>query len=165
LAGVLAPASFRLVHLDGSHAYADVAADIDLAVSLLAPGGVVVLDDYRAPHTPGVALATWEAVSEMSLRAICLSEGKLYAARPADPIVGELQEALRADASLEAEDHVLGELGTVVRVWSRDASGHAVRPDARQRAADRPLVDRAWAKARAVASRTRWRIQRRIRHR
>jgi hypothetical protein len=46
---------------------------------------VVVLDDYRSMHTPGVAAAAWAAVIEGRLFPVCLSEVKLYATvRPTD---------------------------------------------------------------------------------
>jgi hypothetical protein len=148
------------VHLDGSHAYADVSRDLDLALELLAPGGVVCIDDYRTAHTPGVALATWEAVSEAALRPVCLTDSKLYATKPADPVITDVQDALGVDAAFEVELHDLGELGSVIRVWSRDLSGVADRPD--QAAPPASSAARVWAKARAVADRARWRIGRRL---
>ena len=52
----------RFVHIDASHLYEHVVADIAAAKALLKPDGIVVLDDYRNEHTPGVAAAAWEAV-------------------------------------------------------------------------------------------------------
>src|SRR6266700_4589845 len=49
-------AHFRLIHLAGSHAYADVRADLLIAHRLLGPGGAVILADWSQPHAPGVAL-------------------------------------------------------------------------------------------------------------
>jgi hypothetical protein len=69
---------FRLVHVDGSHAYDVVRHDLALARRLLVDGGVVIVDDYRTAHTPGIARATWEAVAA-GLRPIVASEAKLYA--------------------------------------------------------------------------------------
>ena len=71
--------SFRFLHIDGSHAYDSVCADIALAVAHATAGAVVVLDDYRSPHTPGVSAATWEAVAAGLLYPFCISEMKLYA--------------------------------------------------------------------------------------
>lgn len=70
---------FRMIHIDGSHAYAHVRADIELLPSLLVDGGIAILDDYRSLHTPGVSAAVWEAVANGSLRPICLSPDKMYA--------------------------------------------------------------------------------------
>lgn len=70
--------SCRFVHIDASHLYEHVAGDIQVAREALAKDGLVVLDDYRAPHTPGVAAAAWEAVFDHSLRLVCLTPEKLY---------------------------------------------------------------------------------------
>lgn len=40
--------------------------------------GVVVMNDVRAPHTPGVSAAVWEAVADGGLIPIALSEQKFY---------------------------------------------------------------------------------------
>ena len=42
----------RFVHIDASHLYEHVVADIAAARTLLKPGGVVVFDDYRAAAHP-----------------------------------------------------------------------------------------------------------------
>ncbi len=68
----------RFIHVDASHLYEHVAGDIGTARSTLVPGGLVVLDDFRSEHTPGVAAATWEAVFTRGLRPICLTTQKLY---------------------------------------------------------------------------------------
>lgn len=73
---------FRLIHVDGSHQFDVVTADIRTAVELLGDRGVVVFDDYRAAHTPGVAAAVWQAVSDDRVRPIMLSYMKLYAVEP-----------------------------------------------------------------------------------
>ncbi|WP_280336158.1 class I SAM-dependent methyltransferase [Nocardia wallacei] len=72
------PQSCRFAHVDASHLYEHVSADIDIVRDLLAPDGVVAIDDYRSPHTPGVAAATWEAVLNKGLRPIVVSESKFY---------------------------------------------------------------------------------------
>ncbi len=68
----------RFVHVDASHLYEHVVEDIAAARTLLKPGGVVVFDDYRAAHTPGVAAAVWRATNE-DLRPFAVSMSKLYA--------------------------------------------------------------------------------------
>jgi hypothetical protein len=72
------PASCRFVHIDASHLYEHVRDDIGAAHDALLPGGIVVLDDFRSEHTPGVSVAVWEAVLTRGLRPICLSTQKLY---------------------------------------------------------------------------------------
>ncbi|MCU7724554.1 class I SAM-dependent methyltransferase [Actinoplanes sp. KI2] len=74
----VAPASCRFIHIDASHLYEHVATDVDSACKLLRPDGIVVFDDFRAEHTPGVACAVWEAVLNKGLQPICLTESKLY---------------------------------------------------------------------------------------
>jgi len=74
----VAPASCRFVHIDASHLYEHVWADIEASRVLLRPGGLVVCDDYRAAHTPGVAAAVWSAVTAGDLRPICLTAHKFY---------------------------------------------------------------------------------------
>ena len=68
----------RFVHIDASHLYEHVVADIAAARTLLKPGGVVVFDDYRAPHTPGVAAAVWRETTR-GLTPFAVSQNKLYA--------------------------------------------------------------------------------------
>ncbi len=70
--------SVRFVHVDASHHYEHVVVDIDSAAKLLKPDGVVVFDDYRSDHTPGVSAAVWEAVFTKGLQPICLTQQKLY---------------------------------------------------------------------------------------
>src|SRR5262245_28924146 len=72
-------AHFRLIHLAGSHAYADVRADILIALRLLGPGGVVILDDWSQPHAPGVALAIWEEYARGEFIPLCVTQFKMYA--------------------------------------------------------------------------------------
>lgn len=72
------PHSVRFFHIDASHLYEHVAADLRSASRLVAPGGVVVLDDYRAVHTPGVPAAAWEAVLTLGFKPFLLSPQKMY---------------------------------------------------------------------------------------
>jgi len=71
--------AFRMIHVDGSHLYNDVQSDIDLVPNVLLDGGIVILDDYRTLHTPGVSGAIWEAVATRSLLPICLTHDKMFA--------------------------------------------------------------------------------------
>ncbi|MER6154943.1 class I SAM-dependent methyltransferase [Streptomyces sp. NPDC001868] len=76
--GEVKPRSCRFVHIDASHLYEHVEADITAARDILLPGGLVVLDDFRSEHTPGVSIAAWEAVLNRGLNPICISTQKLY---------------------------------------------------------------------------------------
>lgn len=70
--------SCRFVHIDASHLYEHVAGDIEVARAALAKDGLVVLDDYRSEHTPGVSAAVWEAVFTGGLRPVLLTPMKFY---------------------------------------------------------------------------------------
>jgi predicted O-methyltransferase YrrM len=91
----MSPDSCRFVHVDASHLYEHVDADIEASGSLLRPAGILVCDDYRAHHTPGVAAAVWHQVVAGGLRAICGTPKKLYATwGDATPIQDELLDWL-----------------------------------------------------------------------
>jgi hypothetical protein len=70
--------SCRFVHVDASHLYEHVHGDIEMSRRLLNDDGLIVCDDYRSAHTPGVAAAVWEAVLSGNLRPICLTANKFY---------------------------------------------------------------------------------------
>lgn len=70
--------SCRFVHIDASHLYEHVHADIAAAKEVLGPDGIVVLDDFRAEHCPGVAAATWGAVASTGLKPLCITATKFY---------------------------------------------------------------------------------------
>lgn len=69
----------RFVHVDASHLFDHVRGDIRTARTLLARDGVLVLDDFRTEHTPGVAAAAWQAVLAEGLRPFAVSPQKMYA--------------------------------------------------------------------------------------
>ncbi|MGI5451984.1 class I SAM-dependent methyltransferase [Streptomyces sp. CA-249302] len=103
----VAPDSCRFVHIDASHLYEHVRDDIAAAHDLLLPDGIVVLDDFRSEHTPGVSVATWEAVLNRGLHPICLSTQKLYGTwGDPGPVQEELLEMLRerADVGLSVQE-------------------------------------------------------------
>ncbi|MCK7623905.1 class I SAM-dependent methyltransferase [Streptomyces sp. RS10V-4] len=74
----VAAGSVRFAHIDASHLYEHVHGDILAVRELLTGPGLVVLDDYRAEHCPGVAAATWQAVTGHGLRPVCLTGTKFY---------------------------------------------------------------------------------------
>ena len=71
--------SCRFVHIDACHLYDVVLEDIQTARSVLSEDGIVVFDDIRAAHTPGVPAAVWPEVVSRGLHPICLTPNKLYA--------------------------------------------------------------------------------------
>lgn len=68
----------RFVHIDASHLYEHVVGDIAAARTLLRPHGVVVFDDYRTVHAPGVGAAIWRE-STNGLTPFAVTPNKLYA--------------------------------------------------------------------------------------
>lgn len=105
--GEVAKDSCRFVHIDASHLYEHVRDDIGAAREILLPGGIVVLDDFRSEHTPGVSVAVWEAVLNRGLRPICLSTQKLYGTwDDPEPVQEELLAMLRerSDVGLSVQD-------------------------------------------------------------
>jgi predicted O-methyltransferase YrrM len=108
----------RFVHIDASHLYEHVVQDLAAARTLLKPDGVVVLDDYRTEHTPGVAAAAWQAVAE-GLHPFLLTPRKMYATwgDPA-PWKKAVDDWLNESSDDFHEQHVI-DGNQVTRVWSR----------------------------------------------
>ncbi|MEV6010256.1 class I SAM-dependent methyltransferase [Streptomyces sp. NPDC051976] len=115
------PKSCRFAHIDASHLYEHVHGDITNVRELLTPAGVVVLDDFRAEHCPGVAAAAWQAVTTGGLHVLCITGTKMYGTW-GDPeaIRAELLEwlATRDDMWHEVQS-VAGE--TLIRISGKKA--------------------------------------------
>lgn len=104
----------RFVHVDASHLYDHVRLDAEHARRMLQPGGLVVFDDYRSEHTPGVSAAVWEAVFAHGLIPVALTGTKLYGVfSDPQPYRDALGELLTADDRIWSE--VQGIAGVPVR--------------------------------------------------
>jgi hypothetical protein len=106
--------TLRFAHIDGSHLFDVVRDDIANVQPLMNPDGIVVFDDVRAIHTPGVAAAVWAAVADDGLIPVCLSEQKLYAswnASAAEWLAERMRTWIRG-------------LGTSVNAGVQDVAGH-----------------------------------------
>lgn len=108
----------RFIHVDASHLHEHVARDIEVSRTLLREQGVIVLDDIREEHTPGVAAAAWQAVVTTDLRPFAISPHKLYATfgEPAP-----FHEAVLAWADRTGQPHevqVVNDL-PLARLWHR----------------------------------------------
>lgn len=79
IASHVEPGTLRFAHIDGGHLFETVVEDLRNVKPLMAPRGVVVLDDFRALHTPGVAAAAWAEVVSGGLVPFAVSEQKMYA--------------------------------------------------------------------------------------
>lgn len=131
------PDTCRFVHIDASHLYEHVRGDLEAGRAIARDDAIVVCDDYRSEHTPGVAAAVWEAVATTGLRPICLTTQKLYATwGDPDPVRDELLEWLAGEDDLW---HEVQEVGgrPLVRVKDRRPgnSAEVVRKDAELRQA------------------------------
>jgi len=106
----VAAGSCRVVHIDASHLWEHVRGDIEAARLLLRADGLVVCDDYRSEHTPGVAAAVWTAVADGGLRPICITGNKFYGTwGDPKPVQDELVEWLRSHSpNLAQYQDVLG---------------------------------------------------------
>ncbi|MEV7992892.1 class I SAM-dependent methyltransferase [Streptomyces sp. NPDC086077] len=152
--------SCRFVHIDGSHLYEHVYDDIAAARDVLLPDGVVVLDDFRSEHTPGVSVAVWEAVLSRGLRPICLTTQKLYGTwGDPEPVQRELMAMVRGrgDCGLSVQQAAGHRL---VRLKSKGMQAPAFPPSRHAQDSPEPAVPKPAAKAaapaaaRAVTSRT-----------
>jgi hypothetical protein len=74
----------RIFSVDGGHLYHHVAHDLPLAFSTLAPGGVIIVDDFCNPEWPEVTAATYDFVraQEGKIVPAILTRKKLYLAPP-----------------------------------------------------------------------------------
>ncbi|WP_084263495.1 class I SAM-dependent methyltransferase [Actinomadura formosensis] len=113
------PETCRFVHVDASHLYEHVHGDIQAAHVMLRTGGVIVCDDYRAEHTPGVAAAVWESVAADGLRPICVTSQKLYGTwGDPGPVQDELLEWLAGQDDVWHEVQQVGG-HRIIRIKSR----------------------------------------------
>ncbi|GHE13094.1 class I SAM-dependent methyltransferase [Streptomyces alanosinicus] len=131
--------SCRFVHIDASHLYEHVHGDIGAAHDLLLQDGIVVLDDFRSEHTPGVSIAAWEAVLNRGLRPICLSTQKLYGTW-GDP--EPVQEELLAMAGERSDCHLSVQEAAghrIIRLKSKGMRAPEFPPSKHAEAAEEPV--------------------------
>lgn len=100
----VAPGSVRFCHVDASHLYEHVSLDARNVKTILRPGGVVVFDDWRSEHTPGVTAAVWESVFCDGLIPVVITPTKLYGVfSETDPLVRSAERMLAASEDFWAE--------------------------------------------------------------
>jgi hypothetical protein len=111
-----AAGTHRWVHVDASHQYEHVHADIASARRLLGDQGVLAIDDFRTQHTPGVAAAAWQAVLDEGFNLLIISESKMYGTwSSADRWREGLKSYLPRSGLGWEEQYVAGQ--PVLRVW------------------------------------------------
>ncbi|MGW8976522.1 class I SAM-dependent methyltransferase, partial [Streptomyces platensis] len=139
--------SVRFAHIDASHLYEHVHGDILTVRELLTGNGVVVMDDYRAEHCPGVAAATWQAVANEGLRPVCLTGTKFYGTwGDPEPLQQALIEWIKARGDIWHEVQYVND-APLVRLSAKGAKEPA-HPVSRHRstgarAPQRPAAARA----------------------
>ena len=69
---------FSLIHIDGEHSQAAANSDLRSASRRLAPGGVIVVDDFRHLSFPGVTAAVFNFLNSSEFCAFCLTPNKIY---------------------------------------------------------------------------------------
>lgn len=62
------PKSVRLFSVDGGHTIVHVNNDLNIAQDVMAPGGIVMLDDFFGPHWPDVTVGFLQFMSRMNRR-------------------------------------------------------------------------------------------------
>jgi hypothetical protein len=98
------PSTARFIHVDASHHYDQVRVDARNSKALLRPGGLVVFDDWRSEHTPGVAAAVWEAVFTAGLIPLAITPYKFYGVySDPEPYRFAVEALLARDADLWSE--------------------------------------------------------------
>lgn len=71
--------TFRFIHIDGSHLYEIFSKDLAFSTEhLIHRGGVIAIDDFRASHTFGVALETWNLIHDGVYLPIISTSAKIY---------------------------------------------------------------------------------------
>ena len=73
--------SHRIIHIDGSHQYEIVRHDLQNALRILSPEGVIILDDYSNFAYLGVARAFWEFYENNEIGIICATPARIYVAK------------------------------------------------------------------------------------
>lgn len=92
--------TFRFIHIDGSHLYPFVKSDLRFAINhLVAIGGIIVMDDFRAQHALGVSKCVWEAILSFELVPLVVSAAKIYLVKSGDSNfdLGLLANSLRVN--------------------------------------------------------------------
>jgi predicted O-methyltransferase YrrM len=74
---------FRFIHSDGSHTFNNVYGDLQTGEALLAPSGIMVIDDYFNPHYPQVPAAVFNylAREKTTLTMALVGSNKCYLCR------------------------------------------------------------------------------------
>jgi hypothetical protein len=70
--------TWDLIHVDGLHTQEAARLDLEFAHSCLSEHGVIVMDDYRHLHFPGVAAAMYSFLERSDMAIFMVTEAKAY---------------------------------------------------------------------------------------
>lgn len=134
----VAPGTARFIHVDASHQYEHVVEDIASAVRLIRPGGVIVFDDFRSVHTPGVGAAVWGAVERGEIIPVAHTDQKMYCVTSEPAELRSCTERVIAASDIAGQEHqVAGH--PVLRVLY--SAAHAARKAEEKEAAERRAAE------------------------
>ena len=88
---------FNLVHVDGDHSELACLEDLERASQILAPQGVIVLDDWHHPMFPGVGSALHRFLAQEEFAVVAITNRKAFICRKAEH--SAIQEQLVNDVS------------------------------------------------------------------
>lgn len=72
---------FGVIHIDGVHTQKGVDNDLQFAQRHLRSDGIIIIDDYRHTHFPGIAAATFSFLAQHSFAMFMVTERKAYLVR------------------------------------------------------------------------------------
>ena len=113
-----------LIHVDGEHTESATRSDLEWAAQVLAPDGIIVVDDHRHAWFPGIPSAMYGFLREHDFRTFLTTENKAYLCRSgshADRY--ERSERLLAGQTDIQWSHHWGEGGEVRYVQVPDVLG------------------------------------------
>ena len=92
-----------MIHVDGEHSERAVLKDLAFSFENLAPGGVVVVDDFRNRWCPGAASALYQFLKAHDARLFLATDSKAYIARQSDAqrLYTEVLELLQEDEQIQ----------------------------------------------------------------
>jgi hypothetical protein len=101
---------FRFIHIDGSHLYHHVKADLEYSLSVITDvDGIIALDDFRSQHTIGVTIAIWQQILAGKLTPLILTPAKMYLGKPNIRLDFErIQAGLESLGIRWVEEEILG---------------------------------------------------------
>lgn len=93
----LGTSGVNLIHVDGDHSESACLVDLERASEILAPQGVIVVDDWHHPMFPGVGSALHQFLAAEDFAVFAVTNRKAFLCREADH--SKLQEKLVEDIS------------------------------------------------------------------